>query len=111
MNNLEQVRAKHALKMAPNLSKDDVNKLPALVANNGLLATAAFCRDKKGGLLDAINAVADYLHERSLCNGGDNGLLRTFTESGGSSAQLRLATVEALAYLAYLKRFAAKKEG
>ena len=45
MKNLEQIRAARALADERNTTKRDVTKLPALIINNGLLATAAFAAE------------------------------------------------------------------
>ena len=67
MQNLEQIRAAHALQKAPTLDKQVVSKLPAMILNNGLLAAAAFARDgNREGMRDAMDAVADYLIAHKL---------------------------------------------
>ncbi len=110
MQNLEQIRAAHALKKAASLDKNVVNKLPAMVLNNGLLAAAAFAKDgNRDGLREAMDAVADHLKSRGLVDttvGSCDDMIKRL--SAGSSAELQRATAEALAYLAYLKRFATK---
>src|SRR5437867_5141352 len=63
MQNMDQIRAANAVGAADRVEKKNVTKLPALIVNNGLLAAAAFCRDKGEGLLSAMNAVAE--HSRS----------------------------------------------
>jgi len=126
MKNLEQVRAAHALHQARNLNlkQKDVAKLPPLILNNGLLATAAFALDeKRGPMLNAMNALADHLAERKLVGqvtieGGTTRAPNTEEMLGDLAERpealpLQRATAEALAYLSYLKRFASseKEEG
>ena len=110
MQNLEQIRAAHALKKATNLDKKVVNKLPAMLVNNGLLAAAAFAKDgNRDGLREAMDAVGDHLKSRGLvgANAGNcDGIINDL--SARPSTDLQRATAEALAYLAYLKRFATK---
>ena len=49
MKNLEQIRAAAALEPAKTLDKAAVNKLPAMIMSNGLLATIAFCHAESSG--------------------------------------------------------------
>src|SRR5437660_3247937 len=47
MQNLEQIRAAAALSVADRTTKADVNKLPAMIIANGLLAATAFATEAK----------------------------------------------------------------
>jgi len=116
--NLEQLRAAHALSKAAALNRQDTRKLPALILNNGFLAAAAFTLDSaaRNGMRDVVVAIGQHLHQRGHLHrepvGADNNervksLLGEL--SGKSSLDLQRATDEALAYLGYLKRFAAKR--
>jgi CRISPR/Cas system CMR-associated protein Cmr5 small subunit len=110
MQNLEQIRADHALKKATILDKKTVSKLPGMIVNNGFLAASAFASDgNRDGLRDVMDAVADHLKGRGLV-GSTAGNCKDMIKdlAARSSADLQCATVEALAYLAFLKRFAAK---
>ena len=112
MKNLEQIRAAAALPAAHNLSRSAVSKLPALILQNGLLATAAFCNAEGGGenregMRTAMNATAAYLSAQGLLNTGINTVAEMIADlSNRSSHHLQRATTEALAFIAYLKRFA-----
>jgi CRISPR-associated protein Cmr5 len=111
MTNLEQIRASHALARSPNLDRNDVQKLPALIINNGLLAATAFTLDSQSreAMKKVMNAVAHYLSQRGLIaqNQADaKGIINDLTGPGRGPLDLQRATSEALAYLAYLKRFA-----
>jgi CRISPR-associated protein Cmr5 len=109
MQNLEQIRAAHAFKKATNLDKRAVNKLPAMIVNNGLLAASAFANDgDRDGLRDAMNAVAEHLKSQGHITGNADtgGLIKDLASR--SSTDLQRSTAEALAYIAYLKRFATK---
>lgn len=116
MQNLEQLRAANALEPAKSLDRSAVNKLPAMILTNGLLATAAFCLaegggDSRGQMKEALNATAKHLADRTLINKNKaniQGLIEDLTKR--DSEHLQRATNEALAFLAYLKRFAPKKE-
>jgi CRISPR-associated protein Cmr5 len=116
MKNLEQLRAANALEPARNLDRSAINKLPALILANGLLATAAFCEAESSGegrgyMKRAMDATADHLAKRGLLASGKTttkGLIEDLR--GRDSHHLQRATTEALAFIAYLKRFAPKKD-
>lgn len=129
MQNLEQIRASHALRFwnpeggqRPNAGGanqgDVINGLPALIINNGLLATLAFAKAKGGGHENLMEEVC-----RFLCDPARAVLppparpqrdeprldryIRLLTDGPpATSVRLQMATDEALAYLSYLKRFA-----
>src|ERR1041385_6903074 len=114
MQNLEQSRAANAFEPAKNLDRSAVNKLPAMVLASGLLATATFCDADGGGenrrdMKMALDATAAHLATRGLIASGKNttrGIIEDL--SSRDSHHLQRATTEALAFLAYLKRFAKK---
>jgi len=116
MKNLEQIRAAHALERSKDLDRSAVNKLPAMILCNGLLATAAFCDAEGGGdnrkdMKLSLDATAYHLEQRGLIATGKNsakGLAEDL--SGRDSQHLQRATSEALAFISYLKRFAPKKD-
>ncbi len=116
MKNLEQIRAAAALPAAAatDLSRSAVNKLPALIMQSGLLATGAFCDAEGGGknredMKKALEATAEHLAQRSLLATGTKTLKAMIDDlSKRDSRQLQAATSEALAFIAYLKRFAPK---
>ena len=112
---LEQIRAAHALEACANVQKKSVTKLPAMIVSNGLLATAAFAKDKREGLLAAMDALSVHLRRTGkISETPENLRQRDHTPNddilndlkGRDSSYLRLATSETLAYLAFLKRFA-----
>jgi len=116
MQNLEQIRAANALEPAKDLDRSAVNKLPAMVIANGLLATAAFCEAEGGGdnrshMKSALDATACHLARRGLVAANTTttkGLIEDLASR--DSHHLQRATAEALAFIAYLKRFAPKKD-
>jgi CRISPR type III-B/RAMP module-associated protein Cmr5 len=116
MQNLEQIRAANALKPAKNLDRSAVNKLPAMILANGLLATAAFCEAEGGGdnrrdMKLALDATTDHLSKRGLIAANKTRTEELIADLASSdSHHLQRATTEALAFIAYLKRFAPKKE-
>ncbi len=112
--NLEQLRAAAALEPAKELSRSAVNKLPAMILANGLLAAAAFCDAEGGGenrkdMKAALAATAKHLAARGHLAAGTNSVRVMIDDlSKRDSHVLQRATAEALAFIAYLKRFAPK---
>jgi CRISPR/Cas system CMR-associated protein Cmr5 small subunit len=114
MTNLDQIRASAALEPARNLDRSAISKLPGLILNNGLLSAAAYCDaegggDNRGHLKNAMIATAEHLASRGIAANGTadiRSLIRDLSQ--GTSFNLQRATSEALAFLAYLKRFAKK---
>ena len=86
MQNLEQLRAAAALQAAPDIKREAISKLPGLIINNGLLAARKIISNA-----DSIKSMTEEL-------------------AGRDSSVLQRATAEALAFLAFLKRFAEKSE-
>lgn len=119
MKNLEQIRAQHALKAIQSssgaLSRAAVNKLPAMIISNGLLATTAFCEaegggDNRGGMKLALQETSRHLEDCGHFHDVGGCLQKMITKlSEADSRTLQRATVEALAYISYLKRFAPKQ--
>jgi len=118
MQNLDQIRAAAANKLLPqgqkhNFDRSDVVGIPALILSNGLLPAAAFCceqgKDKRAGMKHTFNGIAAHLKERGLTNAA-TGQDLIIDLAKQDSLTLQRATTEALAFLAYLKRFAVKKE-
>lgn len=114
MKNLEQIRAAAALEPAKSMDKAAVNKLPAMIMGNGLLATIAFCHSESSGgnrshMATALMATARHLAGQELAAPGASDLLAFAKDlSGRDSTHLQRATAEALAYIGYLRRFAKK---
>lgn len=114
MQNLDQIRAAAALEPAKDLNRSAISKLPGLILNNGLLAAAAFCDAEGGGgnrpqLKNAMAATARHLADRGIAARGTANIPDLIRDlSTKDSINLQRATSEALAYLAYLKRFAKK---
>jgi len=112
--NLEQIRAAAAIEPAASLDKAAVNKLPALILTNGLLATISFCISEGGGdnrshMVRALQATARHLADRGLIDAKNTELTNLVRDlSGRSSQHLQRATDEALAFIGYLRRFAKK---
>ncbi len=116
MQNLEQIRAAAAFEPAKALDKSAVNKLPAMILNNGLLSTVAFCCSEsdgknRGGMKDALEITAKHLEKQNLLSSGKgnlDGLIQDLSER--SSFHLQNATAEALEFIGYLRRFAKKEK-
>jgi len=121
MTNLDQLRAAAAIKAASNVNRAAVNKLPAMIIQNGLLATAAFCSAAGGGdnrpmMLSAMDALAAHLGDKRLGLASLEGtraardLVNRLTQRDCPPGDLQRATTEALAFLSFLKRFAVDKD-
>lgn len=120
MTNLEQFRAANAIEWADSLDRQVVRKLPALILANGLLAAAAFSLDSESreDMRAIWMAIGTHLHRsghlRAAPSGVDNNArVTSFLKElvGRSPLDLQRATMEALAYLGYLKRFTPKPAG
>lgn len=121
MKNLEQIRAARALDDEKDTTKRDVSKLPALIINNGLLATAAYATEtndkgkpKREKMMKAMDSVATHLGAMPGAipvmkdATSSEQLIRRLTSQNAGPLDLQRATEEALAYISYLKRFATK---
>jgi CRISPR/Cas system CMR-associated protein Cmr5 small subunit len=117
MKNLEQIRAAHAPGVAKETKKADVNKIPAMIMTNGLLAATAFANEEDGAkrpeMAAVMNGVARHLandaHGMPVLKGVANAQQMLEKLTGADSADLRRATAEALAFVGYVKRFATKE--
>ncbi|MEI6424776.1 MAG: type III-B CRISPR module-associated protein Cmr5 [Lentisphaerota bacterium] len=108
MQNLEQIRAKNALEAANNKEykfsgKNEggvVKKIPAMIKDNGILATMAFSIETGGGYEDVFKAVIVHLGKKIDT--------KSFMKELAScnSSELRSITEETIAYLNYLRSFA-----
>jgi CRISPR-associated protein Cmr5 len=121
MQNLEQLRAAAALKTAPNTTKAAVNKLPAMILSNGLLAACAFANEpkdkpdapKRPEMKAALDGAAQHLGRPEIgiaqltnCRHVSDLIAKLST---ANSVTCQRATSEALAFLGYVKRFATKE--
>lgn len=117
--NLEQIRAAGALEFwAENQAQrgqeggEVIAKLPALLINNGLLATAAFCKAKGGGHEALMLNILQFLKAPEIgiltiagFRQGEDEFSALVRAAAVDSLTLQRATAEALAYVNYLKRF------
>lgn len=121
MQNLEQIRAAHALSVASKTSKTAVSKLPAMILTNGLLAAAAFASEKKKDgktpkrpeMKAALDGATMHLATAELritilatAKSCDDLIAKL---SATDAQNLHRATSEVLAFLSYLKRFTTKE--
>jgi len=120
--NLEQVRAKNAIRLALGKSLSGakggelVKKLPPLIMNHGLLACLAYALEAKDDSKELYAGLARHLADKNIaiiapCNSEDSDscykhLTKQLLE--GDSAKLQRATSEAMAWLSYLRRYANK---
>jgi CRISPR/Cas system CMR-associated protein Cmr5 small subunit len=124
MQNLDQIRAAAALKVAEKkTNKADVSKLPAMIIGNGLLAATAFATElnKDGGykreaMAVVLNGTAEHLanpiHGLTVLAGnpGDATAMAKALAEQAEASDLQRATTEALAFIGYVKRYARKED-
>ena len=117
MRNLEQIRAKNALThenetILGENKGEVVKKVPSLIMDNGILATAAFAKEAGKGHQKVFECVIEHLRDQDVAK-IDSGIhsLDDFLSYSTTidSAKLREITAETMAYLNYLRRFVRKK--
>lgn len=121
MQNLEQIRARNVLAFAKSgtISGKDggevIKKIPPLILNHGLLATAAYSFTEKDGWQRVFDALAIHLADkdiaivpRSVTN--RLALMDFLTRKETTSETLKLATTESMAWLQYARRFVRKED-
>lgn len=121
MQNLEQIRARNALNRAAevrarNNEGNALSGYPSLITNNGLLATVAFSIQKGEQMQRIADAIGYHLsnlgdgqRRTNLLEGQPadaSGILGRLSAVNADASLLQRCTAEALAFLAYLKRFA-----
>ena len=119
MKNLEQIRARNALNFAEQKrgqlgGKEGgkvITKLPSLILNHGLLATAAYSYTEDARAWELIfDAIASHLADAEIrilppqANGREK-MMAFLTGNDATSETLKLATAEAMAWLAFARRF------
>jgi CRISPR type III-B/RAMP module-associated protein Cmr5 len=130
LQNREQIRARHALDFKRKIERketiasgkeggDAIRKIPAMIMASGLLAAIAFAieekKDKRTGEMEPrskghraiFNAIAEHLAstEIDITPGVTDAKTLIDYLADAESATLKLATDEALAWLAYARRF------
>ncbi|MCB1244345.1 MAG: type III-B CRISPR module-associated protein Cmr5 [Verrucomicrobiales bacterium] len=116
--NLEQIRARNALKFSRDHGDEIrgpqggevIKKLPSLILNHGLLATAAYSFTEKHGWQITFDAIAGHLADDEIKIlptdiTTHRGMMNWLTSGEASSESLKLATVETMAWLAFARRF------
>lgn len=123
MQNLEQIRARNVLAFARSgavSGKDGgevIKKIPPLILNHGLLATAAYSfAENKRGWQEVFDAMALHLADEAIAIVPKHvktrqSLMDHLTKGETTSETLKLATAEAMAWLQYARRFVKKTEG
>jgi CRISPR/Cas system CMR-associated protein Cmr5 small subunit len=130
LQNREQIRARHALNFKRKIERketiasgkeggDAIRKIPAMVMGSGLLAATAFAIEEKKnrqtgemeprskGHRAIFDEIAEHLAstEIDITPGVTDAKSLIDYLAGTESATLKLATDEALAWLAYARRF------
>lgn len=119
MQNLEQIRARNVLTFSKSgaVSGDKggevIKKVPPLILNHGLLATAAYSFTEKEGWQKVFDAIAVHLADSDVGivpkTVKDRQTLMDFlTAKSTTSDVLKEATAEAMAWLQYARRFVKK---
>jgi CRISPR/Cas system CMR-associated protein Cmr5 small subunit len=120
MKNLEQIRARNALRcqqetkgsVAGQDGGNIIKKIPTLVMNHGLLGTAANAFEaNNSGMRDLFDHIARHLADKdiNILKSSSTDLEKMMTElTEGDSNLLRKATNEAMAWLTYARRFVKK---
>ncbi len=121
MQNLEQIRARNVLVFANSedgnvagVNKGEViKKIPPLILNHGLLATAAYSFTEKEGWQKVFDAIARHLSDKDIAiipsSANDREEMMSFlTKPATTSEMLKRATTETMAWLDYARRFIKK---
>jgi CRISPR/Cas system CMR-associated protein Cmr5 small subunit len=121
MENLDQIRARNALQFADaggiaNVQGGEViKKIPPLIMNHGLLATAAFSYSEKEGWQKVFDAIAFHLSCREVAvlpeTCGSRQKMMVYLSEDADSETLKQATSETMAWLGYARRFVKKENG
>ena len=117
MKNLNQIRAQYALRAASNTAFSGkeggqiVKKVPTMIRENGFIGALAFAIEKKGGYIKVFEEMLKHLRDPRVCavhNSDVDSIEKLLTYvCKGDSGRLREVTAESMAYLSYLRRFAA----
>lgn len=119
MQNLNQIRARHALETAQTLGGqirgaeggEVIKKIPPTIMNHGLLATLAYSYSEGGnGWRIVFDAMAQHLSSAQIAIipndiGNRDQLLDFLVGDKCNSETLKLATSETMAWLEYARRF------
>jgi len=119
MQNLEQIRARNAYHFSKqggiaNVQGGEViKKVPPLIQNHGLLATAAYSFGEKEGWQKVFDAIARHLADPDIAVlpakvKDRESLMEFLTGKQATSETLKLATNETMAWLTYARRFVTK---
>jgi CRISPR/Cas system CMR-associated protein Cmr5 small subunit len=121
MQNLEQIRARNVLSFAKSgrvsgkEGGEVIKKIPPLILNHGLLATAAYSFTEKEGWQKVFDAIAQHLADKDIAIVPESvkdrqSLMDYLTKKETTSETLKLATAEAMAWLQYARRFVKKED-
>ncbi len=118
MKNLEQIRARNAFKlsetaMAGKKGGEVIKKIPPLIQNHGLLATAAYSLNESDGWQKVFDAIATHLADDEIKiipkdKGDRTKMIDFLTSEKADSETLKRATAETMAWLVYARRFIRK---
>ena len=121
LQNLDQIRARNALNfskkgaVAGKEGGEVIKKVPPLVLNHGLLATAAYSFTERGAWPEVFDAIAQHLADPDInvipreC-GDRSKMLDHLTSDKATSETLKIATSETMAWLNFARRFVRKED-
>lgn len=107
MKNLEQIRAKNAIAGEGVSLKDAAKKITTMIMDNGLIATAAFVKEKNDENFKAVFVcIGKHLSDPSIKLLTHDELQKGFisTLCSKEADELRLITAETLAFMNYMRR-------
>lgn len=123
MQNLEQIRARNALKFSSEHGRnvtgsqggEVIKKLAPHILNHGLLATAAYSFTEKQGWQLTFDAIARHLADPDVAVLPSSvrdrqTLMDELTKKTTTSEVLKVATAETMAWLQYARRFVKKED-
>lgn len=120
MQNLNQIRARHVMELVSKWVSgknggEVVKKIPPRIMNNGLLAALAYSLDEKEGWGAIFDAIAKHLASPEIqvvdsSVKDTRTLLEYLVKKETSSAKLREATSETMAWLDFARRLIHKED-
>lgn len=120
VENYEQIRAKNALEASLDKKgfggveggKSVAKKVPTQIMQDGFLGALAFAIETEHGYETVFKAILKHLDSVKMTFDCRTSSLKEFLQDlcDKGADQLRAVTAESLAYLTYLRRFAAPKK-
>ena len=111
MKNLEQIRAKNAMncQKTGDSIKDAAKKITTMIMDNGIIATAAFVKEKDDDAFkNVMYGIGMHLSDPEIALMSPRDLQTGFIDvlCSMEADKLRLITAETLAFMNYMRRLA-----